>query len=131
MNMQQNNDDQKFENFLRQFRPAKPQALSATGKSVVFSARFALRVAAGLLLIVGGFFGIYRIGKVPMQSTMEQSQTRPAAKTNTAQAISLGRLTRLMEEDPAKADAELDKASRWLLPDVRRSHGALGALAAE
>jgi len=66
-----------------------------------------------------------------MQSTMDQSQTRPAAKTNTAQAISLGRLTRLMEEDPAKADAELDKASRWLLPDVRRSHGALGALAAE
>jgi hypothetical protein len=36
-----------------------------------------------------------------------------------------------MLEDPAKADAELDRASLKLLPDVLKSKGALGALAGQ
>ncbi len=130
MNMQQN-DDEKFEDFLRQFRPREPRALPAIKRTGASSTEWWLRIAAGLLLIVGGFFWMYRIGKTPTQNTTNQTQIYPAAKTNVAQSIALGRMTRLMLEDPAKADAELDKASSQLLPDVKRSHGALGALAAE
>ena len=130
MNMQPN-DDERFEDFLRQFRPRRPRALTIPEEKVAWMRR-PWAFAASVLLVAGAAaWAVYSFQNRfsdDHSRIVGQAQPRQADLTRT---VAVGRLTRLMLEDPAKADAELDKVSSQLLPDVRRSKGALGALAAE
>ena len=130
MNMQPN-DDERFENFLRQFQPKPPKPLAMPEEKVIWIRR-PWALAASIVLVAGAalWSGHLRYNRTEPPKGPIGNQL-PTAQTDLSPSASVGRLTKLMLEDPAKADAELDRVSSRLLPDVRHSKGALGVLAAE
>jgi hypothetical protein len=58
-------------------------------------------------------------------------ETARVVDNSIADQISLGRLSVLANQDPAKLDAQLDQVSSKVLPDVRSGHGVLKTLSAE
>ena len=122
-------EDEKIERYLRQFRPQQPRPLPGRTKAVVVRWRvpLAAATAAAIVLAVSMW----------LRSPMTEHSSRPSVVSGVqqtipiAQEISLARLSRAAQTDPASLDAQLDSLSTRLLPDVRRSHGILNSLAHE
>ena len=122
MNFEFDNDDEKLESQLRQFRPVSPRPLPGRlvprNKRVVAMAMLGL--AASILLAVI-FFNRPEAHKPSMHSS--------SANQMPAEPVTLGQLHRMTDE-PAQLDSQLDSLSH-VLPDVRRSGGVLSKLAQE
>ena len=121
-------DDEKVESYLRQFRPQQPRPLPGRTKVAVIRWRMPLAACAAAVVILAT--AIPFLSRKPVhnshQSPAEIRQTMPIA-----QEISLAQLGHAALKDPASLDAQLDSLSTRLLPDVRRSHGVLNSLAHE
>ncbi len=120
------NDDEKIESYLRQFRPQQPRPLPGRTKDVLFRWRAPLAAGAAAVVILSVALPFLSRKPAPTshQSPADIQQTMPIA-----QEISLAHLGRAALQDPASLDAQLDSLSTRLLPDVRRSHGVLHSLA--
>lgn len=122
------NDNEKVESYLRQFRPQDPRPLPGRTKVMLFRWRVPLAVCAAAMVILAAAipFLSRKTAHTSRQSPANVQQTMPIA-----QEISLAHLGRAALNDPASMDAQLDSLSTRLLPDVRRSHGVLHSLAHE
>jgi hypothetical protein len=122
------NDDEKVESYLRQFRPQHPRPLPGRTKIVLFRWRMPLAACAAAIIILAVIIPFFsrKPAHTSHQSPVNVQQTMPIA-----QEISLAHLGRAALNDPASLDAQLDSLSTRLLPDVRRSHGILHSLAHE
>ena len=120
MNFEFDNDDEKLESQLRQFRPVSPRPLpgrqAPRSKRVVPMAMLGLAASILLALI---FFARPEGRKPGMHSS--------AANQMSAEPVTLGQLHR-MTDNPGQLDSQLDSLSH-VLPDVRRSGGVLSKLA--
>ena len=96
MNMQQS-DDGKFENFLRQFRPRKPEPLPiekqehASGRRLVFIAWAAAAVLIGAVLIL-------RSGPWPTQSQPGSEAVASSEHLTNPQTLTIGRANALLAQ---------------------------------
>ena len=121
MNFEFDNDDEKLESQLRQFRPVSPRPL--LGRNVPRNRRVVpmamLGLAASILLAV--IFFARPEGRKP--------ETYSSAANHSAEPVTLGQLHR-MTDDPVQLDSQLDSLSH-VLPDVRRNGGVLSKLAQE
>jgi hypothetical protein len=122
------NDDEKVESYLRQFRPQQPRPLPGRTKAVLFRWRGPLAACAAAVIILAA--AIPFVPRKPAH-TAHQSPANVQQAMPIAQEISLAHLGRAALNDPASLDAQLDSLSARLLPDVRRSHGILHSLAHE
>jgi hypothetical protein len=123
--MQTSNDEQ-FEQYLRQFEPRPPRQLLVAAHPAGWSWRAPLAIAALVVLSLGVV--LWTAGHLgpPIQPSWNQQ-----AVTSVSSQVTLGRLNRLMRDDPSQFDAQLTAASRNLLPDVQRREGTLRLLARE
>jgi hypothetical protein len=121
------NDDEKVESYLRQFRPQQPRPLPGRTKAMIFRWRMPLAACAAVIILA---VIIPFLSRKPAH-TSYQSPANVQPTMPIAQEISLAHLGRAALNDPASLDAQLDSLSTRLLPDVRRSHGVLHSLAHE
>jgi mRNA-degrading endonuclease toxin of MazEF toxin-antitoxin module len=121
-------DDERMEFYLRQFRPQQPRPLPGRTKVAFFRWRMPLTACAGIVFILSlsTWLLLPKPDNTSHQSVISMQQTMPIA-----QEISLVRLGHAAQKDSADLDAQLDSLSALLLPDVRRSHGILNSLAHE
>jgi len=121
-------DDEKVERYLRQFRPQQPRPLPGRTKAVIVRWRVPLAACAAAVVVLAISMWLFSLKpKHSAQPSVASSQS----EIPIAQEISLARLSRAAQTDPASLDAQLDSLSTRLLPDVRRSHGILNSLAHE
>ncbi len=127
-------DDKKFEEYLSEFRPREPRALTASDAG--FWQRWGARVAvAAVLVLIAAAALIWIRQHVRRSITARVSQPersvatpRQSATRDIASEVSLGRLGMLDNRDPAQLDAALAEASRRLLPHVDRPESTLHSL---
>jgi len=118
------NHDQRFEEFLREFEPSRPQALREVLAPTQWNWQ---RLAAAAIVIIACGSGFWFAGSHHASS--------PASEQSTAQAVpvtlvmSAAYLQRLALEDPAQFDAALAAAAQTTLPRFDGPHSALGLLA--
>jgi hypothetical protein len=129
--MNPDRDEHKFEAYLRRFHPRQPRPLP--GRAKVFVVRW--RGPAIAAAVVGAVLAVallsMRHTPVSAPAPVVRVETARAADNNIAEQISLGRLSILANQEPDKLDAQLDRVSSKLLPDVRSGHGILKTLSAE
>ena len=127
-------DDKKFEEYLSEFRPREPRALTASDAG--FWQRWGARagIAAVLVLIAGATLTWMRqhvrtriSARIP-QAERSVVLPRQSATRDIASEVSLGRLGMLYNRDPAQLDEVLAEASRNLLPHVDRPDSTLHSL---
>jgi hypothetical protein len=127
-------DDKKFEEYLSEFRPREPRALTAGDAG--FWQRWGARAAiAAVLVLVAGATLIWsrqhvrtRIVARAPQSERSIEAAQESATRDIASEVSLGRLGMLYNRDPARLDEALAEASRNLLPHVDRPDSTLHGL---
>ncbi len=117
------NDDEKMEAQLRQFRPQSPRPLPDTVLPIRSRRRLQLAMLGALAAILLAVIFVVR----PVEWKPEV--TPPVARQVSGEPVTLGQLRRLTD-DPAQLDAQLASLSR-VLPDVRRTDGVLSKLAQE
>jgi hypothetical protein len=111
--------DEKFESFLRQFRPRAPAPLSreAPRRRTMWMA-----AAAVGLLAVGGVTWLATKGGLSPRHDVTVPQPVDSS------ALTAGRLLRQTGFDEEALDSALSAGSSLVLPDVERSESALRAL---
>jgi hypothetical protein len=129
--MNPDRDDRKFEVYLRSFHPRQPRPLPGKGKVLLLRWRRPAIATAG----VGAVLAVALLSiwhrPVAAPSPMVRVETPLATDNGIAEQISLGRLSALANQDPARLEAQLDQVSAKLLPDVCSGHGVLKTLSAE
>jgi hypothetical protein len=129
--MEPDEGDREFEAYLRSFQPHQPRPLPGRGKLFVLRWRGpAIAVAAMAAVLVLTLLSMrHSLSSAPSPAApVEMTRT---ADISIAEQVSLGRLSILAKQDPARLEAQLDQVSSKLLPDVRSGHGVLQALSAE
>lgn len=123
-------DDERFEDYLREFTPRAPGALpGGKGRALGGWRRFA--AAAAVLLAIGAsvWIGWRRNPQKAIDSTVEKGlETEGKAA---AARVSLGQLNQIALRQPARLDAQLAEESRAVLPDFRGEASTLRVLAKE
>lgn len=120
-----NDNDQRFENFLREFEPCHPHALPSDYGSELQWRRLAAVAVLAISLGSIAWFG-FRNNRVAMTPP---SAEQLAQRKDDWPKLTLIQWTRLAEEDPRAFDAELNEASRKSLPDFNEANSSLRALA--
>lgn len=122
-------NDQELEAFLKQFRPRTPSPLPDRLRPRYAHANWWWSAAA---LIVAAIV-LSRLSWTGSTPTATSDNATPAidatAPGDHRQPVTLGRLSRLMQENPAQLDAALTESSRDLLPRIDRPDSALRVLA--
>src|SRR5256885_13387106 len=121
-------DDERFENYLREFKPRQPQPLPAVSRKKFGLRRLAAAAAVLIAFSAASWFALHnhqrriavRVVSKPGRP-LEGSFVKPK----------LLQLTRMAVEDPRKLDAELAEESRRILPDFRSKESTLRVLAKE
>jgi len=125
-----NENQERFENYLREFEPRRPRPLErpAAQRRQVWR----LAAAAAILLALGAAFWSVRKKKSleVAQSPKQERSVMPATEPSGPEPLLLP-LTEMALNDPEQLDAELAKASRKLLPNFRKRESTLKALAKE
>ena len=129
-----NQDDEKFERYLRQFRPRAPSRLPARVPAfpLVWRARFALAAAVFVLGSVVAWLATkehHHVRTSPFNKTILPA--RQVTHSVGPSEVSLARLNATMRISPSELDAALMDISRQLLPHVENSRGSLHVLAGE
>lgn len=122
-----NRDDERFENYLREFVPRPPASSPFAGTGAPSWRRFA--AAAAIVIAVGTsvWFGQHKRPETPLDQT---AKLAPGAQGAVRGQVTLGQLGRLAN-DPDELDTALANASREELPDFRESASALRVLTKE
>jgi hypothetical protein len=126
-----NDDNRKFEAFLREFKPRRPRPLPQAESTRRSWPRVA--AAAALILVVGG--ASLWIGRRHIQTSHTNGQS-PAlsvagASSNLRQPMSTIALTRAALEGSPDFDREMNDMSRRSLPRFDRADSMLRVLAKE
>jgi hypothetical protein len=129
--MDPDRDDRKFETYLRSFQPRQPRPLPGRGKLILLRWRGPAIAAAAVGAVLAVTLLSMRHRPVSAPSPVARVETLPVTDNSIAEQISLGRLSALANQDPARLEAQLDLAAAKLLPDVRSGHGVLKTLSAE
>jgi hypothetical protein len=120
--------DQAFENYLKQFEPRRPAALTqARGAFPLRVRRFAAVVA--IAVCIAG--SIWMVQQKPLSHRSGAETTQFSAQELPVSVLPLMPLTHLALESPARLDAKLSEASRNMLPDFQTAHSTLRVLAKE
>jgi len=124
-------EDREFEAYLRSFQPRSPRPLPGRGKLLVLRWRGpAIATAAVAAVLILALLSL-RHATGPAPSNVARVETPRTTNISIAEQVSLGRLSVLANQDPARLEAQLDQVSSKLLPDVRSGHGVLKTLSAE
>ncbi len=128
--MDTDQEDRGFESYLRGFQPHQPRPLPGRGKLFVLRWRGpAVAVAAAAAVLMLALLSMrHTLPPAPLPVARVEM---PQSADSIAEQVSLGRLSILANQDPARLEAQLDQISSKLLPDVRSGHGVLKALSAE
>ena len=122
-------NDERFENYLREFIPRAPRMLREESGRVARWRRLA--AAAALLLAVGTSVWLV-LRRSPQRAVDVAIEKTSAVESRSAAArISLGQLNQIAFTQPARLDAQLAEDSRAVLPDFRGEGSTLRALAKE
>jgi hypothetical protein len=120
-------DQVEFENYLREFEPRRPRALTPLlepGWSI-------RRLTAAAVVVVFLTVSIWLLGRKSdhvLKGVSGTSDRSTTLEVYGAAPLSLVRLTHLALEDPAGLDRELSAASRKILPNFRRAPVTLNTL---
>jgi hypothetical protein len=120
--------DDQFEQYLRQFEPRRPSPLPEAEHSLHGPVRVWLAVAA-LIVVACGLVLLRAPQPLVHDPVLRSDRTDISDPLVSAAMVSLGRLNRLIQEDPAQLDAVLAQVSPAILPDVMQPNGSLYALA--
>ena len=123
-------DDERFEDYLREFTPRAPGALPG-GEGLAGGRWRRLAAAAAVLLAIGAsvWIGWRRSPQKAIDSTVENS---PEVQGKSAAArVSLGQLNQIALKRPGQLDAQLAEDSREVLPDFQGEGSTLRVLAKE
>jgi hypothetical protein len=124
-----NISDGDFENFLRDFRPRQPRALSGSPGERTWQWR-RLAAAAAVAITCGGAVWFVSPRVVPPQVQPAQPrEVENVSETLVARPASVFGLQRLALENPGKFDAELMAISQTMLPRFSESRSLLRILA--
>jgi hypothetical protein len=119
-------NDEQFENYLREFEPRGPRALEPKRQPALDSWR-RLAAAAGVMIALGtSLWLVLHSPRWQALQTVTVGTPRPVRVP-----LSIVPLTKLAATDPARLDAELTAASRQVLPDFRGDKSTLRVLAKE
>jgi len=117
-------NDEKFENYLREFEPRRPRAFGEPKRRSAPVSWRRLAAAAGVMIALGTSLWLV------LHSPRRQGfQTISADNAAVRIRLSIVPLTKLAEADPAQLDAEMAIASRQVLPDFRAEESTLRVLA--
>jgi hypothetical protein len=119
-----NDNDPRFENFLREFQPRSPRTLPSGSVNDLQLRRLA--AAAVLAISLGGMGWLAFRNKRP---AMAPPSTDLIRREEEWRKFTLIQWTRLAEEDPRALDANLNEASRKSLPGFNEANSSLRALA--
>jgi len=123
-------DDSKFESYLREFKPRRPEPLEQPALRRPLWPR---RLAAAAAIAVG-ISALLWSGRENREQIATQSfQGNPlqlASETGASELLLLP-MTRLALDDPQQLDEQLTKAARTSLPNFRKSDSTLRVLAKE
>jgi len=120
------NHDQKFEEFLREFQPSRPQALPEVPIANTWNWQ---RLAAAAIVIFACGSGFWFAGSHHASSPAPTSQQSTAQPVHVTLIMSTAYLQRLALEDPAQFDAALAVAAQTTLPRFDGPNSSLGLLA--
>ena len=120
--------DERFENYLREFEPRRPRAL--TRVETRFEWR-RLAAAAVVVIVVGGstWFAVHR--RWPLYNGSTPTRTVSVRVEFAEERLSILSLTQTALQNPAWLDTELTEESRRVLPDFRGKESILRVLAKE
>jgi len=121
-------DDNAFENYLRQFEPRHPGAL-VHAQSEPFLRVRRLAAAAVLVMFIGGSIWTVRRKVLPTGGGADATQSNTEARA--ISVLPLMPLTKLALENPTGLDAKLSEVSRSMLPNFQEAHSTLRVLAKE
>ena len=125
------NNDSKFEEYLREFQPRRPRALpEQIVQRQVWSRRIAAAAAIAISLGASLWFARKKHELKSREVVAKNSTNIPEAKSP-APSSALLPLTQLALQDPEQLDAQLTAASPTVLPDFRSSNSTLRVLAKE
>ena len=122
-------ENDRFENFLREFEPHQPRALPCAEQTA--TANRARRATAGAIALLGLAASIWLALTRPAQRSEGVGEKRAESLEAPTMPLSALSLRRLAAADPEKLDAVLDAAARRSLPDFRRPDSSLHALTKE
>jgi hypothetical protein len=120
-----NENDPRFENYLREFEPRRPRAISSGPASDLQWRRLAAAAALTISLGSLAWFALHNKRKV----TAPQYTKQLTQRDDDWRKVSLIQWTRLAEEDSRALDAELSEVSRKSLPSFDQANSSLRALA--
>jgi hypothetical protein len=120
-----NENDPRFENYLREFEPRRPRAISSGSSSERQWRRLA---AAAVLTISFGSMAWFAFHN-KRQTTAPQYTDQLTHRDDDWRKVSLIQWTRLAEEDSKALDAKLSEVSRKSLPSFDQANSSLRALA--
>jgi len=122
--------DSKFESYLREFTPHRPQPLE---QAALAQRLWPRRLAAAAAMAIG-LGTLLWSGRQNRDQNVAQSfqgtRLEPAGNASGSELLLLP-MTRLALDDPQQLDAKLTKAARTILPNFRKSDSALRVLAKE
>jgi hypothetical protein len=116
-----NDDERKFESYLRSFQPVQPRALPQAARGAMGPRRAAAAAVAAILIGVASWLAVRY---APINS---KAPTKPASSPQ----ISAAALTRIGLDDEHTFDVRMDKAAPVMLTCCRGPQSSLAALAKE
>jgi hypothetical protein len=119
-------NDEQFENYLREFEPQRPRAFEPKRQPAPDSWR-RLAAAAGVMIALGT--SVWLVLHSPRRQGFQTMAVGTPGPVRVP--LSIVPLTKLAATDPARLDAELTVASRQVLPDFRGAKSTLRVLAKE
>ena len=126
-------NEDSFENYLRGFEPRPPGPLPAGASSR--PRRWQLPLALAALILIGIAWSLWEWPAAqrlnPGDTTQQIDSTGNAGGAGVTPVATLGSLNELFRSNSAQFDAQLNEASRRLLPDVQNTGGLLHVLARE
>ena len=120
--------DEQFENYLREFQPLRPRALTLPEKDPILWRRLAAAAAVTFALGVSLWFAGRRPAPAPIGVVVKKAAGGPASAAVRFSRLSM---TQVALNDPQQLDAALASASRNVLPDFRAEDSTLRVLAKE
>ena|SRR5256885_6120946 len=122
-------ENERFENYLREFEPRRPKPLPSSIDSRFEWRRFAAAAGVFVVLVASVWIGFQE--RQPRLAVRVVSRPESFTEGSSLVRPSVLRLTHMAVEDPLKLDAELAEESRRILPDFRSEESTLRVLAKE
>jgi hypothetical protein len=121
-----NDNDQKFEEYLRGFEPVRPRPLPLAARASYGPRRIAAAAVAAVLIGIWSWLAAGRDAR----SVQGPAAEEPLGNTaELAAGTSAASLTRIALDDKNELDVRIDEVAAQVLPCCRGAHSSLSALA--